>query len=70
MKRIRGIIKMKIRDLLYTYKGKLDKLNKDAKDYHDKHYCGYMGEWIGGTEQEYKALRQKVEDYLDSEVEI
>ena len=33
---------MKIKDLLHTYKNKLDDLEKIAKDYYDTHYCGYM----------------------------
>ena len=61
---------MKIKDLLYTYKNKLDNLEKIAKDYYDSHYCGYMGEWVNGTEAEWDKLRQYVDDYLDSEVEL
>ena len=61
---------MKIKDLLHTYKNKLDNLEKIAKDYYDTHYCGYMGEWMNGTEEEYLKLRQDVEDYLESEIEL
>lgn len=61
---------MKVKDLLYTYKNKLDNLEKIAKDYYNTHYCGYMGEWISGSEEEYNKLRQDVEDCLESEVEL
>lgn len=61
---------MKIKDLLYTYKNKLDKLEKIAEDYYNSHYCGYMGEWVNGSEEEYLKLRQDVEDYLESEIEL
>lgn len=62
---------MKIKDLLYTYKNKLDNLERIAKDYYDSHYCGYMGEWVaGGTEGDWKKLKQDIVDYLDSEIEL
>lgn len=61
---------MKIKDLLFTYQNKLNKLEKIAKYYYDKHYCGYMEEWINGSEEEYLKLRQDVENYLDSELEL
>ena len=61
---------MKIKDLLHTYKNKLDNLEKIAKDYYDTHYCGYMGEWVNGSEKEYLKLRQDVENYLESEIEL
>lgn len=61
---------MKVKDLLYTYKNKLDNLEKIAKDYYNTHYCGYMGEWISGSEEEYNKLRQDVENYLESEIEL
>lgn len=62
---------MKIKDLLYTYKNKLNNLEKIAKDYYDSHYCGYMEEWVaGGTEEEYNKLKQDVVDYLESEIEL
>ena len=61
---------MKVKDLLYTYKNKLDNLEKIAKDYYNSHYCGYMGEWINGSEEEYLKLRQDIVDYLDSEIEL
>ena len=61
---------MKIKDLLYTYQNKLNELEKIAKDYYDTHYCGYMGEWVNGSEKEYLKLRQDVENYLESEIEL
>ena len=61
---------MKVRDLLHTYKNKLVKLEKIAEDYYNSHYCGYMGEWVNGTEAEYDKLKQDFADYLDSEVEL
>lgn len=61
---------MKIKDLLHTYTNKLYNLEKIAKDYYDSHYCGYMGEWVNGTEAEYDKLKQDFADYLDSEVEL
>ena len=61
---------MKVKDLLHTYKNKLVKLEKIAEDYYNSHYCGYMGEWVNGSEKEYLKLRQNVIDYLDSEVKL
>ena len=61
---------MKVEDLLYIYKNKLDNLEKIAKDYYDSHYSGYMGEWITGSEKEWDKLKQDVIDYLDSEFEL
>ena len=62
---------MKVKDLLFKYKNKLNMLNKIANSYKDKYYCGYLGEWMEkGTEEEYNKLKQDVVDYLDSEVEL
>lgn len=62
---------MKIKDLLHTYKNKLDNLEKIARDYYNTHYCGYMGEWVaGGTEEDWKKLKQDIIDYLDSEIKL
>lgn len=62
---------MKVKDLLHTYKNKLVKLEKIAEDYYNSHYCGYMGEWVaGGTEEDWKKLKQDIIDYLDSEIKL
>ena len=62
---------MKVKDLLYTYKNKLVKLVKIAEDYYNSHYCGYMEEWVaGGTEEDWKKLKQDIIDYLDSEIKL
>ena len=60
---------MKIRDLIFTYKNKLDELEKIADEYYNNHYCGYMGEWVSGSEDEYKKLKQDVQVWF-SQTEI
>ena len=59
---------MKVKDLLFTYQNRLVELEKIADDYEREHYCGYMGEWVGGSEAEYDKLIQDVKDYLESDV--
>ena len=59
---------MKVKELLFTYQNEYKRLKQIAQDYYNTHYCGYMGEWVNGSEGEYKELLQTVEDYLDSEV--
>ena len=60
---------MKVKDLLFKYKNKLDELNKVANNYYDTHYCGYLGEWMNnGSEYDYAKLKQDIVDYLESEI--
>ena len=61
---------MKVKDLLLKYDAEYESLKKVANDYYSTHYCGYMGEWINGSEEEYNKLNQNIENYLNSEVEL
>ena len=59
---------MKVKDLLLKYDTEYERLKKIANDYYNTHYCGYMGEWVGGSEEEHNKLKQDIEDFLNSEV--
>lgn len=59
---------MKVKDLLLKYDTEYERLKKIANDYYSTHYCGYMGEWINGSEEEHNKLKQDVDDFFNSEV--
>lgn len=59
---------MKVKDLLLKYNTEYERLKKIANDYYKTHYCGYMGEWINGSEEEHNKLKQDVDDFFNSEV--
>ena len=59
---------MKVKDLLLKYDTEYERLKKIANDYYSTHYCGYMGEWINGSEEEHNKLKQDVNDFLNREV--
>lgn len=60
---------MKVKELLKILEKKKE-LENVAQKYYNEHYCGYMGEWINGTKEEYKRLLSEVDKFIESEIEL
>ena len=61
---------MKVKELL-SILNKKKQLERVAEEYYNTHYCGYMGEWANsGSEEEYKKLLSRVDEFLESEIEL
>lgn len=55
---------MKVRDIYDT----VEELKHNIKEYFNNNYCGYMGEWVKGSEEEYNKLRLNLKNYLESDI--